>query len=85
MQKIIKGSVVAKRVLHGKIDKASSFERPFYEGDYQVTPTFSTNLSMKTKGCAMKDDVTILKMPQYEVSNSQGGKTLILGDEYYGN
>lgn len=85
MTGIIKGSIVARRTLRGKIDKASTFERPFYEGEYEVTPTFSVDLSMKTKGCAMKDDVTIKKMPQYEVTNASGGKTLILGDEYYGS
>lgn len=31
----------------------------------------------------MQKDVTIRKIPQYEVSNDYG-TTLILGDEYYG-
>lgn len=39
---------------------------------------------LETKGRSMLDDVTVQKIPQFEVSNDAGGKTLILGDEYYG-
>lgn len=31
----------------------------------------------------MQQDVTIRKIPQYEVSNDSSGYTLIIGDEYY--
>lgn len=31
----------------------------------------------------MQKDVTIRKIPQYEVSNDSSGYTLIIGDEYY--
>lgn len=54
-----------------------------YEGTYEVTPKVSRQVVLPTKKKLMKDDVTVLKIPQFEVSNETGGITLILGDEYY--
>ena len=54
-----------------------------YEGDYTVTPKVTRELTLETKRKVMKDDVTVKKMPQFEVANEAGGATLILGDEYY--
>lgn len=56
-----------------------------YTGEYTATPKISEEITLETKGKAMKDNVTVKKMPQFEVSNAEGGKTLILGDEYYGD
>lgn len=55
-----------------------------YTGDYRVTPKIYTPVTLPTKSKTMKDDVTVLKIPQFEVSNEAGGNTLIMGDEYYG-
>lgn len=55
-----------------------------YTGPYQVTPKIYEPVTMKTKQKVMADDVTVLKIPQFEVSNEAGGNTLIMGDEYYG-
>lgn len=55
-----------------------------YTGDYQVTPKIYNPVTLATKSKTMRDDVTVLKIPQYEVSNEAGGNTLIMGDEYYG-
>lgn len=55
-----------------------------YTGAYRVTPKIYTPVTLSTKSKTMKDDVTVLKIPQYEVSNESGGNTLIMGDEYYG-
>lgn len=54
-----------------------------YAGDYEVTPKVTREQTLETKRKVMKDNVTVKKMPQFEVSNDAGGKTLILGDEYY--
>lgn len=55
---------------------------PEYAGPYDITPLFSTQI-LPTAKRLMQQDVTIRKIPQYEVSNDYG-TTLILGDEYYG-
>lgn len=53
-----------------------------YDGAYNVTPKISTAVVLGTKNKVCKDDITVLKTPQYEVSNAAGGLTLIMGDEY---
>ena len=55
-----------------------------YEGDYEVTPSTYNDKVMATQNMVMSKDVTIRKIPQFEVSNTAGGKTLIIGEEYYG-
>lgn len=55
-----------------------------YDGEYDITPKVSAPVVLQTEGKVMKKDVTVLKIPQFEVSNPEGGKTLIIGDEYYG-
>lgn len=55
-----------------------------YDGTYQVTPKVKDEVVLLTKGKTLRDDVTVLKIPQFEVSNEEGGKTLIIGDEYHG-
>lgn len=55
-----------------------------YEGDYDVTPSTYNDRVMATRNLVMTKDVTVRKIPQFEVSNTAGGKTLIIGEEYYG-
>lgn len=50
-----------------------------YEGPYEVVPQLYENISLPTKGTMPEENITILKIPQYEVSNEAGGSTLILG------
>lgn len=53
-----------------------------YLGPYDITPLFSVQ-TLPTAKRLMQQDVTVKKIPQYEVSNDYGGYTLIIGDEYY--
>lgn len=71
--------------LSGKVSIPAAIEIPFYEGEYVVTPKVeSDSVSvLSTNGKQMQQDVTVLKIPQFEVSNESGGKTLIIGEEYY--
>lgn len=52
-----------------------------YDGPYEVVPQLYENISLPTKGATPEEDITVLKIPQYEVSNEAGGTTLILGGE----
>ena len=52
-----------------------------YAGPYEVTPQFYKDILLPTKGSVPKEDITVLKVPQYEVTNAAGGTTLILGGE----
>ena len=55
-------------------------ELPTYEGEYEVTPKVYENKTLQTKNHSMKDNITVKKIPQYEVSNDNG-YTLIIGEE----
>jgi hypothetical protein len=52
-----------------------------YQGEYVVEPSLESNIVLATKNRSMSDDVTVLEIPQYEVSNSAGGITFIIGKE----
>lgn len=56
---------------------------PRYKGETTVTPKNYEETCLKTKDKLMPDDVTVRKIPRYEVSNDCGGVTLIMGDEYF--
>lgn len=53
-----------------------------YEGAYTVTPKIYEPVVLQTANRLLSQNVNVLKIPQYEVSNASGGLTLIMGDEY---
>lgn len=53
-----------------------------YEGEYTVTPKTYEPVILQTANKLLSQNVNVLKIPQYEVSNAAGGLTLIMGDEY---
>lgn len=58
---------------------------PKYAGETTVTPKVENETVLPTRDKIVKDDITVLKIPQFEVSNTSGGYTLIIGEEYYNN
>lgn len=50
-----------------------------YVGEYVITPK-KTEQIMNTAGKTMKKDVTVKKVPRYDVSNEFGGTTVIIGE-----
>lgn len=61
-----------------------SVEGKKYEGEYDITPSTYNDKVLATRNLVMSKDVTVRKIPQFEVSNASNGKTLIIGEEYYG-
>ena len=51
---------------------------PEYKGSYEVTPDLNAQ-TLETAGQLMREDVTIKPIPIYEVSNTSGGTTVIIG------
>lgn len=51
-----------------------------YKGPYDVKPQLENAVVIQTKNKLMLDDVTVSKIPTYEVSNTAGGITFILGE-----
>ena len=54
---------------------------PLYTGEYEVTPKTYDEQVLPTKNKRMINNLTVKKIPQYEVSNSAEGYTLIIGEE----
>ena len=54
---------------------------PAYTGEYEVVPKVYTAQTLPTSGKLLGRDVLVHKIPQFEVSNGSGGKTLIIGEE----
>lgn len=55
-----------------------------YTGGYTITPDI-TPVVLPTRDKLMAEDVTVRKIPLWEISNPQGGKTILIGGEkYYG-
>lgn len=54
---------------------------PAYTGEYEVVPKVYTAQTLPTGGKLLGRDVLVHKIPQFEVSNGSGGKTLIIGEE----
>lgn len=52
-----------------------------YEGETAVTPKVYEGVTLPTSGKVMRSDVSVSKVPQYEVSNESEGLTLIIGEE----
>lgn len=88
----LKGVVTAKQRLEGTIAGASKLtgkvnvggtikiEPVHYEGEYEVTPSTEQKV-LETKQKFMDDDVTVRKIPFYEVSNATGGTTITIGKD----
>ena len=55
-----------------------------YVGEYEVTPKVEQSTVLETTNKVLAKDITVKKIPQFEVSNEADGKTLIIGEEYYG-
>lgn len=55
---------------------------PEYSGPYDITPLLSAQ-TLPTAKRLLQQNITIKKIPQYEVTNDSNGYTLIIGEEYY--
>lgn len=60
----------------------NSDDVPVYDGAYSVTPKVYEETTLETKQKLMQKNVTVSRIPQYQVSNDAEGVTLIIGEEY---
>lgn len=60
-----------------EIGHSAVIPQPEYEGPYEVTPTIE-GFTLETKDKTMADDLSVLSIPYQEVSNPQGGETVII-------
>lgn len=75
----LSGELALSGQLSGKLDPGGGSIPP-YEGDYEVTPKVNEDQTLPTKNHRMKEDLTVTKIPVYEVSGPTGGTTIIIGE-----
>lgn len=75
----LSGGISGRSAPTSRIAAAAEADIEVYAGDYDVTPQLDSEVVLATDRKKMKSDVTVKKIPQYEVSNEAGGTTLILG------
>lgn len=56
-------------------------ELPKYDGAYEVTPQAEATVTLKTAEKYLSEDVTVKKIPYYEVDNESGGTTVYIGND----
>ena len=52
-----------------------------YDGDYEVTPKIDEATVLPTAQKLLARDVTVKKIPYYEVSNNSGGLTIYIASD----
>ena len=57
-----------------------SSQTPPYTGEYEVTPKTYEEQILPTRNKKLNNNITVKKIPQFEVSNEYGN-TLIIGEE----
>lgn len=72
----LSGVVVTQHVLSGTVSILK--DRSTYSGPYRVTPS-GNEQKLYTSEKVMAEDVTVESIPYFEVSNTSGGTTAIIG------
>lgn len=77
----IKAHIKAPPRLRAVVQEAGSQQGSPYTGDYTVTPKAHTETILPTKNKHLTEDVQVLEIPYYEVSNAAGGSTVYIAKE----
>lgn len=77
----ISGTVSSKGKICGFVTASSGGGSPPYTGEYDVTPKVQNDIVLYTRNKLMTENVLVRKIPQHEVTNVSGGKTLIIGGD----
>ena len=77
---VLNGKIVdATLKLKARVQLPASVTADAYDGDYEVLPAVDAK-KLETKHKFMQDNVTVLAIPYYEVSNDQNGFTAIIAE-----
>lgn len=64
----------------GFSEKIQAIKGPFYDGEYEVTPSTEEQI-LKTANKSLNEDIKVKNIPYFEVSNNAGGITVTIGEE----
>lgn len=77
---VLNGKIVdATLKLKARVQLPASVTADVYDGDYEILPAVDAK-KLETKHKFMQDNVTVLAIPYYEVSNDQNGFTAIIAE-----
>ena len=65
----------------GLEDSVFTYQAPVYDGEYNVIPKAYEEQVLQTKEKTLLENVTVQKVPYYEVSNTSGGNTVNIAIE----
>lgn len=68
----------------GLEDSIFTYQAPVYEGEYNVIPKAYEEQVLQTKEKTLLENVTVQKVPFYEISNAGGGTTVYIAEETKG-
>lgn len=71
----------AKSRLTADTTKVLMYNAPVYDGVYTVTPKAYEAQVLATKNRVLEDNVTVEKVPSFDVSNLSGGRTFYIAAE----
>ena len=54
---------------------------PQYDGEYQLTPSAKSEQTLETAQKFLTKDVTVIRIPYYDVGNAAGGRTVYIANE----
>ena len=75
---IISGDIDSEQTIDGKLSILNEVET--YDGDYVVVPAAKSSKILETKDKYLLDNITVLKVPYYQMSN-QFGDTVYIASE----
>ena len=76
------GTLNAHNTLTGRLDTYIPKTGQQYKGLYEIKPLADYDVILKTKNKILEKDITVLKIPYYETSNTFDGLTVVIGGEY---
>lgn len=68
----------------GLEDSVFTYQAPVYDGEYNVIPKAYEEQVLQTKEKTLLENVTVQKVPFYEISNASGGTTVYIAEETKG-
>ena len=71
----------AKSRLVAETAKVLLYNAPVYDGEYVITPKAEEAQVLATKNRVLEDNVTVEKVPSFDVSNLSGGRTFYIAAE----
>ncbi len=59
----------------------SGNDLPKYDGEHVITPSAESEQILKTADKHVQNDITVKKIPYYEIDNTAGGMTIYIGTD----